>query len=30
VFAKALLSNEIRRGDRVKLDAENFKLIVNP
>jgi len=30
VFAKALLSNEIKRGDRAKLEAKDFKLIINP
>ncbi|MCP6717948.1 MAG: ATP-dependent Clp protease ATP-binding subunit [Patescibacteria group bacterium] len=30
VFAKALLSNEIKRGDRAELEAEDFKLKVNP
>ena len=30
VFAKALLSNEIKRGDKVELEAEDFKLIINP
>jgi len=30
VFAKALLSNEIKRGDRVKLEPKDFKLIINP
>lgn len=30
VFAKALLANEIKRGDRVEIEAEDFKLIINP
>lgn len=29
VFAKALLANEIKRGDRVELEPEDFKLIIN-
>ena len=30
VFAKALLANEIKRGDRVEVEAKDFKLIINP
>ncbi len=30
VFAKALLSNKIKRGDRAELEPKDFKLIINP
>jgi ATP-dependent Clp protease ATP-binding subunit ClpC len=30
VFAKALLANEIKRGDRVEIEPRGFKLIINP
>ncbi len=30
VFAKALLSNKIKRGDKVEIEPKAFKLIINP
>ncbi|XOB42423.1 MAG: AAA family ATPase [Candidatus Nealsonbacteria bacterium] len=30
VFAKALLSDEVKPGDRVEIEPKDFKLIVNP
>jgi len=30
VLAEALLRGQIKRGDRVAIDAQEFKLIINP
>jgi ATP-dependent Clp protease ATP-binding subunit ClpA len=30
VLAKAILSEEIKRGNRVEIDPEEFKLVINP
>ena len=30
VLAMALLSDKLKRGDKVKIDSEEFKLIINP
>ena len=30
VIAKALLSEQLKRGDKVEVDAETFKLKINP
>jgi len=30
VLASALLSGELKRGDRVEIDSKEFKLKINP
>jgi ATP-dependent Clp protease ATP-binding subunit ClpA len=30
VLARALLSNKVKKGDSIKINPENFELIVNP